>query len=60
MMTIEEIRKNAPDGFATHYLVSGKFPRYYMNQHGFWAVYVRTRGWIHVDVLEFINNLKPL
>lgn len=58
-MTIEEIRKNAPDG-ATHYKVYGLLVIYYsIKSHLVFRYKKSEKNWIRCSMCDS-SNLKPL
>ena len=57
-MTIEEIRKNAPDG-ATHYEIDGRFIYYYKFNNINLSIWNRNKGWL-LKPVEWAVDIKPL
>ena len=57
-MTIEEIRKNAPEG-ATHYELDGRFTCYYKLNNINLSIWNRNKGWL-LKPIEWALDIKPL
>ena len=57
-MTIEEIRKNAPDG-STHYEIDGRFIYYYKFNNSNLSIWNRNKGWM-LKPIEWAVDIKPL
>lgn len=57
-MTLEEIKRNKPDG-ATHYEVDGRFTYYYKFNGFNLYIWNCKKGWI-LKPVEWAKDIKPL
>ncbi len=57
-MTIEEIRKKAPEG-ATHYEIDGRFIYYYKSNNINLSIWNRNKGWL-LKPIVWALDIKPL